>query len=287
MALQAGRRARQRDPTLRLAGVSGPERAGRLGARLGRVSPPLLLVAVGLALWQWQVEANHLAPEILPTPWRVATQGWAYRADIWQNTVPTLEETGVGFLFSLACSFALATGMDFSGWCRRALYPLLVASQTLPMIAIAPLLIIWFGFGLTPKVIVVALVTFFPVTVALTEGFESAEPDAVRLLRSMGAGRLGVFLRLRLPGSMPYFFAGLRIAITYAVVGAVFAEYVGAYQGLGIYMQEQKNNGRTDLVLAAVVVTAAVSVALFGLTYLLQRLAIPWYRLSRQDGGDG
>jgi ABC-type nitrate/sulfonate/bicarbonate transport system permease component len=248
------------------------------------VLPPLLVAVVALGLWQLFATVTHVRPQILPTPWLVICQGWDFRSTIWANTVPTLEETLIGFGVSLVCACTLAAVMEMWGPSRRALYPFLIVSQTLPLIAIAPLVDIWLGFGLLPKLVVVAIVTFFPVTVALTEGFASAEPDAIKLLRSMGASRLVVFRRLKVPGAMPYFFAGLRIAITYAVVGAIFAEYVGASSGLGIFMSEQANQLRTDLVYAAVAVTALLSVTLFALTYVVQRLTIPWYQLSRQTG---
>ena len=199
------------------------------------------------------------------------------RADL-GNTLPTLQVTAVGFAVSLAIGWAVAIAIDFSPWLRRALTPLLVASQTLPIIAIAPLLIIWFGFGLLPKVVVIALVTFFPVAVGLIEGFSSTPPAATNLLRSMGASRWQRFRLVRLPQAMPSFFTALRIGITYAVTGAIFAEYVGATAGLGIYMSLQKNSFRTDLVLAAVVVTAVLSVTLFALTFVVERLVIPWHR---------
>lgn len=261
-----------------------PSAAHRPGRGLGVVIPPALLVAALLASWQLYVSAAHLRPQITPSPWRVLTQGWDDRSALWQNTLPTIEETLLGFAVSLSLSFLLAVAMQLSQLCRRALYPLLVASQALPLIAVAPLVDLWLGFGLVPKLVVVAVVTFFPVTVALTEGFGAAEREAVNLLRSMGAGRLAIFRRLELPGALPHFFAGLRIAVTYAVVGAIFSEYVGADQGLGIFMSEQYSQMRNDLVYAAVALTAALSVSLFGLTYLLQRIVIPWYRLSR--GGE-
>jgi ABC-type nitrate/sulfonate/bicarbonate transport system permease component len=245
---------------------------------LALLGPPVLLVGAGLAAWQWYVTAHDVRPQVLPSPLRVVEQGWAFREQIWANTVPTLQVTAVGFAVSLALGWALAVAADFSPWLRRALTPLLVASQTLPIVAIAPLLIIWFGFGLLPKVVVIALVTFFPVAVGLIEGFAATDPAATRLLRSMGASRWREFRYVRLPGAMPRFFTALRIGITYAVTGAIFAEYVGATAGLGIFMNLQKNSFRTDLVLAAVVVTAALSVALFALTYLVERLVIPWHR---------
>jgi NitT/TauT family transport system permease protein len=249
---------------------------------LDRAWPPLLLVVAGLVVWQWCVTAFAIRPQVLPSPLRVLRQGWAFREQIWANTVPTVQVTAVGFAVSLALGWALAVAVDFSPWLRRALTPLLVASQTLPIIAIAPLLIIWFGFGLLPKVLVIALVTFFPVAVGLIEGFAATERPATNLLRSMGASRWQQFRYVRLPGALPSFFTALRIGITYAVTGAIFAEYVGATAGLGIFMNLQKNSFRTDLVLAAVLVTALLSVALFGLTHLVQRLVIPWYGKDRR-----
>jgi ABC-type nitrate/sulfonate/bicarbonate transport system permease component len=249
---------------------------------LDRAWPPLLLVVAGLVVWQWCVTAFAIRPQVLPSPLRVLQQGWAFREQIWANTVPTVQVTAVGFAVSLALGWVLAIAVDFSPWLRRALTPLLVASQTLPIIAIAPLLIIWFGFGLLPKVLVIALVTFFPVAVGLIEGFAATERPATNLLRSMGASRWQQFRYVRLPGALPSFFTALRIGITYAVTGAIFAEYVGATAGLGIFMNLQKNSFRTDLVLAAVLVTALLSVALFGLTHLVQRLVIPWYGKDRR-----
>jgi ABC-type nitrate/sulfonate/bicarbonate transport system permease component len=187
-----------------------------------------------------------------------------------------LQVTIVGFAVSLVVAWALAIVVDFSPWLRRALVPLFVVSQTLPIIAIAPLMIIWFGFGLLPKILVIALATFFPMAIGLIEGFAAADREAGALLRSMGASRGQVFRYVRLPSALPRFFTALRIGITYAVVGAVFAEYVGATSGLGIYMSTQKNSFRTDLVLAAVLVTAALSLALYLLTYLVERIVAPW-----------
>ena len=153
--------------------------------------------------------------------------------------------------------------------------------NVLPEVAVAPLLVLWFGFGLLPKALVVALVTFFPITVGWVDGFAATERAAAHLLRSMGATSWQVFRLVRLPGALPAFFSGLRIAITYAVVGAIFAEYAGAKRGLGIFMQLQQNAFRTDLVMAAVVVTAVVSVALFLATYAVERVAIPWHAAAR------
>lgn len=259
-------------------GVAGTRGPGRV---LGALGPPLVLVAAGLAVWQWSVTAYDVRPQVLPSPLRVAEQGWAFREQIWANTVPTLQVTAVGFTVSLLVGWALAVAVDFSPWLRRALTPLLVASQTLPIIAIAPLMIIWFGFGLLPKILVIALATFFPMAIGLIEGFAAADREAGALLRSMGASRRQEFRYVRLPSALPRFFTALRIGVTYAVVGAVFAEYVGATSGLGIYMSTQKNSFRTDLVLAAVLVTAVLSLALYLLTYAAERVVAPWALATR------
>jgi ABC-type nitrate/sulfonate/bicarbonate transport system permease component len=255
---------------------------GRAGAVA--LLPPLAIVALLLVAWQLYANLSGIGNDVLPPPSRVLSVSWENRGDLWANTLPTLRATLLGFALSLTVGFALAVLVDSSRHLRRALMPVLVATQTLPIVAIAPLMVLWFGFDLTPKVLIVALVTFFPITVAFAEGFASSEPATEALLRSMGASRARVFRSLRLPASLPFFFAGLRISITYAVVAAIFAEYAGATAGLGIYMQNAKNSFRTDLVLAAVLVSALLTLALFALTYAVERVAIPWYRLSRQGG---
>jgi ABC-type nitrate/sulfonate/bicarbonate transport system permease component len=167
------------------------------------------------------------------------------------------------------------------GSVRRAVYPLLVASQTVPIVAVAPLLVLWFGIGLLPKVVVVVLVTFFPIAVALLDGLASADRDATDLLESMGASHRQQLLKLRLPGALPSFFTGLRISVTYAVIGAIFGEAVGAIDGLGIWIVLSKNLFRTDLVFAAILVTAALTLGLWLLVGVVERLVIPWHRAGR------
>ncbi|KDE14035.1 MULTISPECIES: ABC transporter permease [Rhodococcus] len=246
-----------------------------------RVAPAVLVVAALTVGWQLYVTLSGIRPQVLPSPARVLGQGWAHRDDIAGHAWSTLQVTLVGFAVSLVVAWLLAIVVDFSPWLRRALVPLFVVSQTLPIIAIAPLMIIWFGFGLLPKILVIALATFFPMAIGLIEGFAAADREAGALLRSMGASRWQEFLYVRLPSALPRFFTALRIGVTYAVVGAVFAEYVGATSGLGIYMSTQKNSFRTDLVLAAVLVTAVVSLALYLLTYAVERVVAPWAQTTR------
>ncbi len=167
---------------------------------VGRAGPAVLLVLAGLVVWQVAVDLSGVRPQVLPSPLRVVEQGWAFREELWTNTLPTLQETAVGFGVSLAVGWTIAVAVDFVPWLRRAVTPLLVASQTLPIVAIAPLLIIWFGFGLLPKVVVIALVTFFPIAIGLIEGFAATDRQATALLLSMGASRLDQFRYVRVPG---------------------------------------------------------------------------------------
>ena len=252
---------------------------------VARITPAALSLALLLFTWELYARFGGIAPTVLPAPSRVLLQAWENREALAENTLPTIRATLAGFACSLLATFILSALVDFLPRLRRALFPLLIASQTLPLVAIAPLVVLWFGFGLTPKILLVALVTFFPMMVALVEGFAATEKEIAEMLAAMGAGRWRIFWLARLPSALSYFFAGLRISITYAVVGAIFAEYAGAAQGLGIYMLGAKNNFRPDLVLAAVAVSAALTLALFGLAVLVQRLAMPWENAQSEHAG--
>jgi len=270
-------------------GRSGPASdADRGGATrpgpAARFGPPALLVVAVVAAWEAYCRLAGVSPIVLPSPTRIVDQLWAFREDAWQNLMPTLGETVVGLAISIAFGILAAVVMDRFAPIRRAVEPLLIASQTIPVVAIAPLLVLWFGFDLAPKVAIVVLVTFFPVTVALLRGLGAASAEATDLLRSFGASRWRVFISLRWPTALPSLFTGLRLAVTYGVIGAVFGEYVGAYEGLGIWMQTSQKSFRTDLVFGAVLLTAIVSICLFGLVVLVERLTIPWYRASRLAG---
>ncbi|MFT4306309.1 MAG: ABC transporter permease [Microbacterium sp.] len=246
------------------------------------VIPPVVVVVIVIVGWELAVDLTGISARVLPSPSRVAVQGWAQLDAIMEHAWATLQVTLIGFAFSLVVAWLLAVAIDFWRPLRKGIMPLLVASQTIPIIAIAPLMIIWFGFGLLPKILVVGLVTFFPIVVGLVEGFDKTDREASNLLRSMGAGRAKEFWYVRLPSALPSFFTALRISITYAVVGAIFAEYVGAQLGLGIYMSMQKNAFRVDLVLAAVVVTSILSILLYLLTFLIERIVLPWAHKERR-----
>lgn len=254
----------------------------RLAGASAKAGPALLSVGVLIVAWELYARFSGVKPTTLPPPSRVFAQAALHRDALLENAIPTIRATLLGFACSLSAAFVFSVLVDFFQPLRRALLPLFIVSQTLPLVAIAPLVVLWFGFGLTPKILLVALVTFFPMLVALAQGYRSTEAEIELLLHSMGAPRWRIFLLARLPSALPYFFAGLRISITYAVVGAIFAEYAGAAKGLGIYILNAKNNFRPDLVLAAVGVSAGLTLILFGITILIQRLAMPWERAGTE-----
>jgi ABC-type nitrate/sulfonate/bicarbonate transport system permease component len=264
------------------AGASQP--AGNAVRRFG---PPVALVAIVLGAWELYARSSGVSPFVLPAPTQVLGALWDFRSEAIRHSVPTIVETVVGFSLSIIGATAVAIALDRIDWARRAVEPLLVGSQTVPIVAIAPLIVVWFGFGLVPKVLVVVLVTFFPITIALLDGFASTPADAAELMRSFGASAGQTFRKVRWPSGLPGFFTGLRISATYGVVAAVIGEYVGATEGLGIWMQLSQRSFRTDLVFAAILLTAALSVALYGVVVAAERATIPWWRASHAIGRDG
>ncbi len=245
--------------------------------RLAGYGPAFVLAISLLALWELYVRVKQVNPVFLPAPTAIIqalVNNWGI---IYDNTVQTLLETVLGMGAAILLGLLLAILLNASSWLRRAIYPLLVTSQTIPIITLAPLLLIWIGFDIRPKIIVVTLYCFFPIAVACADGLASAEPDLLNLLHSMRASRWQTLWLVRLPGAMPAFFSGLRIAATYSVTGAIFGEYVGGFKGLGIYMEKATNSFATVLVFAAILVTAVLSIVLFGLVSIIERIALPWY----------
>jgi ABC-type nitrate/sulfonate/bicarbonate transport system permease component len=247
-----------------------------------RAAPPLAIVCLLLAAWEGYVRVSGISAIVLPSPSRIVG-AFLDQSDLAaRHTAVTVEETAIGFSVSATVAVLAAIAMDQVGWLRRAVQPLLVASQSVPIVALAPLLVLWFGFGLLPKVLVIVLVTFFPITVALLDGFAATSADATDMLGTMGATRGQVFRKLRWPAALPSFFTGLRISAAYAVVAAIFGEYVGAYDGLGIWMQISRNAFRADLIFVAIVIASTVSMILYAFVGWLEAISIPWYRASRR-----
>lgn len=249
---------------------------------LDRAWPPAAVVGLAVLAWHAAARASELPAFVLPAPADVAAAAWETRELLGPAIRATLVETAVGLLAAVVLAVALAVPIAASPLLRRALYPLLVASQTVQILAVAPLLIIWFGFGLLPKVLVVVLICFFPLAVSTADGLASADPDHVALLRGMGASRRQVWRIVRLPAALPAFFSGLKVAVTYAVVGATIGEWVGGSEGLGLFMLRARNAFRADRVFAGMLVTSALSIGLFAVTAAAERLALPWHHAFRR-----
>ncbi|MBV9688741.1 MAG: ABC transporter permease [Ktedonobacteraceae bacterium] len=245
--------------------------------------PALVCFFLLLLLWQWYTMQPGVDTHLFPPPLFVWTQLVLHRDLLWSHMLVTLYETAVGFAVALVAGMLFATLMDFSSWLRRGLYPLLVMSQTIPFVAIAPLLLLWFGFGLISKIILITLVCFFPITVALADGLGATDPEALKLYRTFGAGPVRIFWSLRLPGAVPTLFSGIRIAVSYSILSAIFSEYIGATAGLGFYIEVNQSAYSTVGVMATTIVIALLTASLFVLTGLVERLVIPWYYLHRRS----
>lgn len=249
-----------------------------LWRRLLDYVPAAGLLVLVIVAWQAYVEIFDVRDIILPPPTDVA----ATLVDRWSSLEPqllvTLAEAAQGFLLAAVVGLLLAIVITSSRVLRLALYPLIVASQAMPVIAIAPLLITWFGFGPTSKVLVSALVAFFPMVVSSAAGLASLDSGVVSLMRSFPASRVQIFLRARLPNALPQIFAGLKVAAVLSVIGAVVGEWVGADQGLGYLIVRANATLAVDLVFAAIVLLSLMGIAFFVAVSLVERLVMPWQR---------
>jgi ABC-type nitrate/sulfonate/bicarbonate transport system permease component len=246
-----------------------------------RFGAPVLAIVVLFALWQIAADWGQVKPTILPSPLRVLSSGWEERELIAEAAAATLQITLLGLVFAIVAAVIVASVLSFVAPLRQTVLPLLIAAQSVPIIVLAPLFIIWFGFEAGPKIVLVGIVSMLPLTISMLQGLLSADPDAAALMRSMGASKWRIFRSLRVPTALPGAITGLRIMTSFIVVAAIFSEYVGARAGLGIFMQTQKNLYRTDLVFAAVFVSIAIGLSLFALTYLLEWILLPWERRRR------
>ncbi|MBM3714000.1 MAG: ABC transporter permease [Actinobacteria bacterium] len=192
----------------------------------------------------------------------------------------TLYETLVGFTISIFLSVAISIIMDALISVRRTLYPLLVISQTIPIIILAPLFIIWFGYGYLPKIIIVILICFFPITISLLQGLVTVDKDFIDLMRSMGAGKYQIYRLVKIPSAMPNFFAGLKIAATYSIMGATIGEWVGGKHGLGVYMIRAKQSFATDKVFASIIIITALSILFLKIIEFVEKKFMPWLKIS-------
>ena len=234
--------------------------------------------AIVLILIVWQiVSATGLVDRfMLPSPVQVVQAFVTEFPTLMEHSLVTLAEAFIGLALGILLGFVMAVLMDqFDGF-YKAFYPLIVLTQTIPTVAIAPLLVLWFGYEMTPKVILIVITTFFPIAVGLLNGFMSADKDSINLLRTMGAGRWQIFCYIKFPGALSQFFAGLRISASYAVVGAVISEWLGGFHGLGVYMTRVKKAFSFDKMFAVIFLISIISLLLMKGVDLLQKKCMPW-----------
>jgi putative hydroxymethylpyrimidine transport system permease protein len=243
----------------------------------------ILVVAALLGVWELYVDLGGAEPLILPPPHAVAQSLYDDRALLWSSFLVTAREVVLGILLATAAALALAAAMHFFVSLRRAFYPLMVASQTIPVPMLAPVLVLWLGFGIGPKLVVVALVSFFPIVVTTLAGFASVDADLIKLMRTFDATRRRVFWMVELPAALPGVFTGAKIAVVVAVIGAVFAEWAGANAGLGYLFEQSIPQLLTARAYAAVVVMSVFAIVLFALLTLAERLTVPWAYRSIGD----
>jgi NitT/TauT family transport system permease protein/putative hydroxymethylpyrimidine transport system permease protein len=245
------------------------------------ILPPLLLAAL---IGAWQVAAStgaiadalNLEPFLVPSPAEIASALWESRSLLLENAWVTMREILLGFACAVVAGLAIAVVLYLSQTLRLASYPLLIASQTIPIVAIAPILVVWFGFGIGPKVAIVALVCFFPITVTALDGLRSVDPEAIKLMRTLDATRWQILRRVAAPTALPFAFSGARIAAVFAPIGAIFGEWVGSDAGLGHLILQDNAQLETARMFAAFVVLSAIALALFGLLSLAERRIVTW-----------
>ena len=243
--------------------------------------PALAALALIILLW-WALAASDAVPNyMLPSPGAVVRAFIEDFGNLMYHAATSLQEAAWGLLIGVGLAFVIATVMDRFLLLEKALNPILVITQTIPTIAIAPLLVLWMGFGMSPKITLVVITTFFPIAVGLLEGYKSVDPDCINLLRSMGADRVQIFRHVKFPAALPYFFSGLRISASYAVVGAVIAEWLGGFEGLGVYMTRVKKAYAFDRMFAVIILIVVISLLLMALVDIIRRLAMPWMLVGR------
>lgn len=250
---------------------------------LGSKLPTVVCILLIICIWE-AVSASGLVPRfMLPSPFDV---GHAFVDDfptLMKHTSVTLIEAFVGLILGVIIGYGFAVLMDTFDVLYRAFYPLIVLTQTVPTVAIAPLLVLWFGYGMMPKVLLIIIVVFFPVTVGLLGGFRSVDSDSIRLMRTMKANRWQIFWHVKAPSALPHFFSSLRIAATYAVIGAVIAEWLGGFKGLGVYMTRVKKGFAFDRMFAVIILISVISLLMVLLINLIARRVLSYTRLESAD----
>ncbi len=245
--------------------------------------PAIAALALIVAGWQLICVTGMVPAYMLPSPVDVVKAFAGDFPNLMYHARTTLAEAALGLLIGIAIAFFIATVMDRFLVLNRAFYPLMIITQTIPTIAIAPLLVLWMGFGMAPKITLVVITTFFPIAVGLLDGYRSVDTDAVDLMRAMGASRLQIFCHVKLPSSLPHFFSGLKVSASYAVVGAVISEWLGGFEGLGVYMTRAKKAYAFDRMFAVILLIVIISLLLMVLVDFLRKVCMPWTRVEREN----
>jgi ABC-type nitrate/sulfonate/bicarbonate transport system permease component len=256
--------------------VAKPRSWIKLWRRSKGVTAPLILFVAILAAWEILVRFLAVPNYVLPAPSQIAVEIVLDRAIIFRQLQTTLFEIACGYALSAAVGFCLSMLIVYSAAFRRGVLPLIVASQTIPVIAMAPILVIWFGYNALPRIIITALVAFFPLTISFVTGLQVIEREFIDFFRSLNASEIQIFFKLRLPAALPNIFGGLKVATTLAVIGATIGEWVGASAGLGYLMAQDTAQLNTTRVFAALVVLGAFGMAFFAAVGLIERWSMPW-----------
>ncbi len=243
----------------------------------------LLVLLILFGCWEVYVDLGGADPLILPAPHAVARALYLDRSLLWSSFLVTAEEVLLGILLAAIAGLLFAVAIHFSPTLRRALYPLLVGSQAVPVPIFAFVLVLWLGFGLGPKLVVIAVVSFFPIVVTTLAGLARVDPELLKLMRTFDASRVRTFRHVELPAALPGVLTGAKIAVAVAVIGAVFAELAGSSSGLGYIYQQSENQLLMPRAYAAVAILSAFAIALFGVLALAERLALPWAYESLGD----
>ncbi|MDO4519307.1 MAG: ABC transporter permease [Eubacteriales bacterium] len=238
-------------------------------------------MAAILFIWFGVSEGEVVPSYMLPSPINVVKALVGDIAMILTHAKFTLQEAFYGLAIGILLAFCMATLMERFKVVDLALYPIMIVTQTIPTIAIAPILVLWMGFGMAPKITLVVITTFFPITVGLLDGYKSVDKDAIDLMRSMGASRMQIFTHVKFPSALPQFFSGLKISASYAVVGAVVSEWLGGFNGLGVYMTRVKKAYAFDKMFAVIIFIVIISLTLLLIVNVLSRVVMPWLRIER------
>ncbi len=251
-------------------------RRWKVWSRSKDVTAPLLLFIAIVAAWETLVRSLGVPGYVLPPPSQIAIEIVRDRGIIFDQLLTTLFEIACGYALSVLVGFCLSILIVYSSAFRRGVLPLIVASQTIPVIAMAPILVIWFGYNSAPRIIITALVAFFPLTISFVTGLQAIGPEFIDFFRSLNASEIQIFFKLRLPAALPNIFGGLKVATTLAVIGATIGEWVGASAGLGYLMAQDTAQLNTARVFAALVVLGAFGMAFFAAVGLIERWSMPW-----------